>query len=54
MNLIEEKSIFKPLADNLFRFSCHKDVPCFTKCCAKLRLILTPYDILRMKNRLAI
>ena len=54
MNLIEEKSIFKPLTDNLFRFSCHKDVPCFTKCCAKLRLILTPYDILRMKNRLAI
>ena len=35
-----------------FQFSCHKDVPCFTNCCRDLRLILTPYDIIRLKNRL--
>lgn len=45
---------FKPLEGNEFLFRCHKGVPCFTKCCARLRLILTPYDILRMKNRLGL
>ncbi len=35
-----------------FRFRCHKDISCFTECCAKLRLILTPYDIIRIKHRL--
>jgi Fe-S-cluster containining protein len=42
---------FTPLSGNIFQFRCHKDVPCFTKCCAQLNLMLTPYDILRMKNR---
>lgn len=45
---------FKPLIGNEFLFRCYKGVPCFTKCCARLRLILTPYDILRMKNRLGL
>jgi len=44
--------IFRPLNEDTFRFSCHKDISCFNECCAKLRLILTPYDILRMKKRL--
>ena len=35
-----------------FRFSCHKTVPCFNRCCADLNQFLTPYDILRLKNRL--
>jgi Fe-S-cluster containining protein len=34
------------------KFSCHPGIPCFTACCADLFLILTPYDILRMKKRL--
>ena len=37
-----------------FRFSCHKGVACFTKCCRNVTIFLTPYDILRMKNRLGI
>jgi Fe-S-cluster containining protein len=52
MNNSQEEQIFKPLTVNNFHFSCHKGIACFTECCAKLRLILTPYDILRMKNRL--
>lgn len=52
MNNAREEQIFKPLTADIFHFSCHKGVSCFTECCAKLRLILTPYDILRMKNRL--
>ncbi|UCG78481.1 MAG: YkgJ family cysteine cluster protein [Nitrospirota bacterium] len=38
--------------DSKFRFKCHKDVPCFNKCCSELDIFLTPYDILRMKNAL--
>jgi Fe-S-cluster containining protein len=35
-----------------FKFRCHPGVPCFTSCCGKTTIILTPYDILRLKNRL--
>jgi Fe-S-cluster containining protein len=48
------ESLFVPIKENSFRFSCHRELPCFTACCAKLRLVLTPYDILRLKNRLAV
>ncbi|GAB4354194.1 MAG: YkgJ family cysteine cluster protein [Candidatus Abyssubacteria bacterium] len=37
-----------------FRFSCHKGLNCFTQCCADVTIFLTPYDIIRMKNRLGI
>lgn len=35
-----------------FKFRCHPGVPCFTQCCAKTNIILGPYDILRLKQRL--
>ncbi|MEK6651357.1 MAG: YkgJ family cysteine cluster protein [Nitrospirota bacterium] len=35
-----------------FKFRCHKGIKCFTKCCSNIDIMLTPYDILRMKNRL--
>jgi len=38
--------------DSRFQFSCHKGKECYTHCCSALNLILTPYDIIRMKNRL--
>ena len=37
-----------------FRFECHKGVECFTTCCADVTIFLTPYDVLRLKNRLKI
>ncbi len=37
-----------------FRFSCHKGIECFNKCCYDLSLFLTPYDIIRLKNRLGL
>ncbi len=37
-----------------FRFRCHPGVPCFTACCGKTTIILTPYDILRLKARLGL
>jgi Fe-S-cluster containining protein len=38
--------------DSRFKFKCHKGVKCFTKCCRGINIILTPYDIIRLKNRL--
>ena len=39
-------------ADERFSFACHRGVPCFTECCRQLDLFLSPYDVLRLKNRL--
>lgn len=38
--------------DSSFNFSCNKELPCFNLCCRDINLFLTPYDILRMKQRL--
>ena len=37
-----------------FQFRCHPGVPCFTQCCRGIQIVLTPYDIIRLKNRLGI
>lgn len=49
-----EKEFLTPVSGGKFRFSCHKGIECFNKCCADLHLILTPYDIIRIKNRLGL
>lgn len=36
--------------DEVFHFSCHPGVDCFTECCRELELALTPYDVLRLKQ----
>lgn len=35
-----------------FRFRCHKGIPCFNKCCENTDILLTPHDVVRLKNRL--
>ncbi|OGP51958.1 MAG: hypothetical protein A2Y79_11815 [Deltaproteobacteria bacterium RBG_13_43_22] len=45
---------FEYLENNSFSFACHPGLPCFTECCRDLRLALTPYDVLRLKNRLGL
>jgi Fe-S-cluster containining protein len=35
-----------------FTFSCHAEVPCFNDCCRQIDVVLTPYDVLRLKKRL--
>jgi Fe-S-cluster containining protein len=37
-----------------FRFSCHKGLACFSRCCADVNIFLMPYDVLRMKKALNI
>ena len=40
--------------DDCFKFKCHPGVSCFTKCCRGINIILTPYDVIRLKNRLGL
>ena len=35
-----------------FLFACSPGVPCFTECCQDVSIVLTPYDVLRLKNGL--
>jgi len=37
--------------DSRFKFACNKGMKCYTHCCSDLNMILTPFDIIRMKNR---
>ena len=38
--------------DSPLKFSCHPGVSCFTACCHNIKIILTPYDILKLRRRL--
>jgi uncharacterized protein len=35
-----------------FTFRCHPGVSCFNECCAQTTIILSPYDVLRLKRHL--
>jgi hypothetical protein len=37
--------------DDRFQFRCHKGIACFNKCCENIDIMLTPYDIVRLKHR---
>lgn len=38
--------------DSSIKFRCHPGVSCFTACCGNIDIILTPYDILRLRRSL--
>jgi len=40
--------------DAVIQFRCHKDIDCFNACCKNIDIMLTPYDIVRLKQRLGI
>ena len=48
--ILDEAPRLEP--DDRFKFACHPGVPCFNACCADINIFLTPYDVLRLKNRL--
>ena len=55
METMNKKAEIPPVRldrNSRFAFRCHKDISCFTKCCRGINIILTPYDILLLKNRL--
>jgi Fe-S-cluster containining protein len=47
------ENCLKPLSKkDTFSFACHQKIDCYNHCCKDLIQYLTPYDILRLKNRL--
>jgi Fe-S-cluster containining protein len=40
--------------DSTFTFHCHAALPCFNRCCRIPTVILSPYDLLRLKQGLGI
>jgi Fe-S-cluster containining protein len=38
--------------ESQFTFKCHPGIECFTQCCRDINIILTPYDIIGLKNKL--
>lgn len=40
--------------DDKFNFSCHEGLECFRKCCRDISIFLTPFDVMRLKNRLGL
>ncbi|MBK6334825.1 MAG: YkgJ family cysteine cluster protein [Betaproteobacteria bacterium] len=38
--------------DHAIRFRCHRGVSCWNACCSNIDISLTPYDIVRLKQRL--
>jgi Fe-S-cluster containining protein len=41
-------------AEDSFCFGCHSGLRCFNVCCGDVNIVLTPYDVLRMRARLAL
>ncbi|MBF0349051.1 MAG: YkgJ family cysteine cluster protein [Magnetococcales bacterium] len=35
-----------------FQFRCHPGIDCFNACCRNIEIILTPYDLIRIRRRL--
>jgi len=54
--LVTAEGILKDQArmtpDDRFTFHCGVKLDCFTKCCCDVSIVLTPYDILRLKQAL--
>ena len=40
--------------ETVIQFRCHKGIDCFNACCRNIDIMLTPYDIIRLKQRLGI
>lgn len=40
--------------ESKFSFRCYPGISCYKSCCKNIDIMLTPYDILRLKNRLNI
>ncbi|PIE59641.1 MAG: zinc/iron-chelating domain-containing protein [Desulfobulbus propionicus] len=49
-HILPEKLTLK----SALQFDCHPGVQCFTACCHDIKIILTPYDILTLRQRLGL
>jgi len=54
MSLYQEMDRESLSLDSSFRFHCQADLPCFNKCCHSPTIILSPYDLLPLRQGLGI
>ena len=40
--------------DSSFNFHCHAGLACFNRCCRTPTILLSPYDLLRLRQSLGI
>ncbi len=55
MHLPHYNIVFDPkdlTLEDEFSFRCYKGIVCFNKCCYDVKLVLSPYDLLRLKRGL--
>jgi Fe-S-cluster containining protein len=56
--LLTEESILREQprlgSDDRFTFECRKGLDCFTQCCRDVVIVLTPYDVLRLRRALGV
>ncbi|MDY6974018.1 MAG: YkgJ family cysteine cluster protein, partial [Thermodesulfobacteriota bacterium] len=50
----EARRQFRMDPQHILQFNCTPGVACFTQCCQDVTIVLTPYDVLRLKNALGI
>lgn len=51
----EVRDIISPVrlsGSDALQFRCYPGISCFNQCCSTIEIILTPYDILRLRQRL--
>jgi len=51
-NILEDHTRLGP--NDTFKFGCHPGISCFNTCCSDVNIFLSPYDVLRLKQRLGI
>ena len=50
----KKETVSRMNPEQLINFNCFPGVPCFTQCCQDITIVLTPYDLLRIKNGMGI
>ncbi|MEO5339601.1 MAG: YkgJ family cysteine cluster protein [Magnetococcus sp. MYC-9] len=51
----EVRNVISPVrltGKDLLQFRCHPGISCFNQCCRHIEILLTPYDLLRLRQRL--
>ena len=51
---MHESEIIEIQLGETFHFDCNNQVRCFNDCCRDLTQLMTPYDIVRLKNNLGL
>lgn len=51
----EVRNVISPVrlgGTDTLQFCCHAGISCFNQCCSTIEILLTPYDLLRLRKRL--